>query len=140
MLWVRLIRLFAYNSENFIHCAFFRVSVPIQYKVKRLRDGRTFATRKVDAIQKEKVIFTLLASFQVFLILRCSCSCSFRFSWFKSITSWWFLVYIRGTFIFVRTLILQKEELGFKHQEVSMPSVPTPDEASNTVFIQWKKA
>ncbi|CAL5192679.1 unnamed protein product [Lathyrus oleraceus] len=60
-------------------------NLPIQYKVKRLRDGRTFATRKVDAIQKEKVIFTLLASFQ-------------------------------------------KEELGFKHQEVSMPSVPTPDE------------
>ncbi|XP_027350564.1 uncharacterized protein LOC113861748 isoform X2 [Abrus precatorius] len=44
----------------------------------------SFATRKVDAIQKGNVIFTLLASFQ-------------------------------------------KEELGFHHQEVSIPSVPAPD-------------
>ncbi|CAI8613149.1 unnamed protein product [Vicia faba] len=61
------------------------VNIPIIYKVKRLRDGKSFATRKVDAIQKGNVIFTLLASFQ-------------------------------------------KEELGFQHQEVPMPSVPTPDE------------
>ncbi|XP_058764211.1 acyl-CoA hydrolase 2-like [Vicia villosa] len=72
-----------------LHSYFLRegdFNIPIQYKVKRLRDGRCFATRKVDAIQKEKVIFTLLASFQ-------------------------------------------KEESGFHHhQEVSMPSVPAPDE------------
>ncbi|XP_058737347.1 acyl-CoA hydrolase 2-like isoform X4 [Vicia villosa] len=71
-----------------LHAYFLRAGdskIPIQYKVKRLRDGRSFATRKVNAIQKEKVIFTLLASFQ-------------------------------------------NEELGFQHQEVSMPSVPTPDE------------
>ncbi|XP_050915802.1 acyl-CoA hydrolase 2 [Lathyrus oleraceus] len=60
-------------------------NIPIQYKVKRFRDGKSFSMRKVDAIQKGNVIFTLLASFQ-------------------------------------------KEELGFQHQEVSMPSVPTPDE------------
>ncbi|XP_058737353.1 acyl-CoA hydrolase 2-like [Vicia villosa] len=60
-------------------------NIPIQYKVKRLHDGTNFSMRKVDAIQKGNVIFTLLASFQ-------------------------------------------KEELGFQHQEVSMPSVPTPDE------------
>ncbi|XP_058764202.1 acyl-CoA hydrolase 2-like isoform X2 [Vicia villosa] len=71
-----------------LHAYFLRAGdskIPIQYKVKRLRDGRSFATRKVNAIQKEKVIFTLLASFQT-------------------------------------------EEFGFQHQEVSMPSVPTPDE------------
>ncbi|XP_004492726.1 acyl-CoA hydrolase 2-like [Cicer arietinum] len=59
--------------------------IPILYKVKRLREGKSFATRKVDAIQKGNLIFTLLASFQ-------------------------------------------KDELGPDHQEVSMPSVPDPDE------------
>ncbi|XP_027350563.1 uncharacterized protein LOC113861748 isoform X1 [Abrus precatorius] len=59
-------------------------NIPIIYQVYRLRDGKSFATRKVDAIQKGNVIFTLLASFQ-------------------------------------------KEELGFHHQEVSIPSVPAPD-------------
>ncbi|MED6169373.1 Acyl-CoA hydrolase 2 [Stylosanthes scabra] len=58
--------------------------MPIVYKVDRLRDGKSFATRRVDAIQKGNIVFTLLASFQ-------------------------------------------KEELGFDHQEVAMPSVPTPD-------------
>ncbi|KAK6260681.1 hypothetical protein SCA6_015155 [Theobroma cacao] len=39
-------------------------SIPIIYQVNRLRDGRNFATRRVDAIQKGNIIFTLLASFQ----------------------------------------------------------------------------
>jgi acyl-CoA thioesterase II len=47
----------------------FPIPVPILYKVKRLREGKSFATRKVDAIQKGNIIFTLLASFQVILIL-----------------------------------------------------------------------
>ncbi|KAG4922426.1 hypothetical protein JHK84_051265 [Glycine max] len=34
------------------------------FNIYRLRDGKSFATRKVDAIQKGHVIFTLLASFQ----------------------------------------------------------------------------
>ncbi|KAK7243316.1 hypothetical protein RIF29_38109 [Crotalaria pallida] len=59
-------------------------NMPIIYQVNRLRDGKSFATRKVDAIQKGNVIFTLLASFQ-------------------------------------------KEEIGFNHQVVDMPSVPAPD-------------
>ncbi|KAI4355061.1 hypothetical protein L6164_003874 [Bauhinia variegata] len=59
-------------------------NMPIIYRVDRLRDGKSFATRKVDAIQKGNVIFTLLASFQ-------------------------------------------KEELGFDHQDVAMPSAPSPD-------------
>ncbi|KAL9303960.1 hypothetical protein ACSQ67_021223 [Phaseolus vulgaris] len=40
------------------------LEMPITYKVYRIRDGRSFATRKVDGIQKGIVIFTLLASFQ----------------------------------------------------------------------------
>ncbi|XVE77135.1 hypothetical protein DITRI_Ditri13aG0037500 [Diplodiscus trichospermus] len=39
-------------------------NIPIIYQVNRLRDGRNFATRRVDAIQKGNIIFTLLASFQ----------------------------------------------------------------------------
>jgi len=39
--------------------------VPIIYQVHRISDGRSFATRKVDAMQNGKVIFTLLASFHV---------------------------------------------------------------------------
>ncbi|CAI0470399.1 unnamed protein product [Linum tenue] len=58
--------------------------MPILYQVHRVRDGKSFATRRVDAIQKGNVVFTLLASFQ-------------------------------------------KEETGFKHQEVAMPSVPDPE-------------
>ncbi|KAF1884140.1 hypothetical protein Lal_00046429 [Lupinus albus] len=40
-------------------------NMPIIYRVDRLRDGKSFATRKVDAIQNGNVIFTLLASFQL---------------------------------------------------------------------------
>ncbi|KAB2002919.1 hypothetical protein ES319_D11G096900v1 [Gossypium barbadense] len=39
-------------------------NIPIIYQVNRLRDGRNFATRRVDAIQKGNIVFTLLASFQ----------------------------------------------------------------------------
>ncbi|XP_042979563.1 acyl-CoA thioesterase 2-like isoform X2 [Carya illinoinensis] len=37
---------------------------PFIYEVHRLCDGKSFATRRVDAIQKGNMIFTLLASFQ----------------------------------------------------------------------------
>ncbi|OVA14044.1 Cyclic nucleotide-binding domain [Macleaya cordata] len=60
------------------------LGMPIVYQVHRLRDGNSFATRRVDATQKGDVIFTLLASFQ-------------------------------------------KEEIGFEHQEATMPSVPAPE-------------
>lgn len=40
-------------------------AVPIIYEVERLRDGRSFATRRVKAIQHGRAIFTLSASFQV---------------------------------------------------------------------------
>lgn len=50
-----------------LHCYFLLVgdfNIPIIYQVHRVRDGNSFATRRVDAIQKGNVIFTLLASFQ----------------------------------------------------------------------------
>ncbi|KAH0782683.1 hypothetical protein KY290_002281 [Solanum tuberosum] len=40
------------------------LEIPIIYQVYRVRDGKSFATRRVDAIQKGNVVFTLLASFQ----------------------------------------------------------------------------
>ncbi|KAK3020385.1 LOW QUALITY PROTEIN: hypothetical protein RJ639_046118, partial [Escallonia herrerae] len=40
------------------------VDMPIIYHVYRVRDGSSFATRRVDAIQKGNVVFTLVASFQ----------------------------------------------------------------------------
>lgn len=43
--------------------------VPILYQVHRLRDGKNFAQRRVDAIQKGNVIFTLLASFHVNILI-----------------------------------------------------------------------
>ncbi|KAH7577895.1 hypothetical protein JRO89_XS01G0313000 [Xanthoceras sorbifolium] len=50
-----------------LHCYFLLVgdfNMPIIYEVDRVRDGNSFATRRVDAIQKGNVVFTLLASFQ----------------------------------------------------------------------------
>ncbi|QKV19874.1 acyl-CoA thioesterase II [Oricola thermophila] len=51
-----------------LHCYFMRPgdpSVPIIYEVDRIRDGRSFATRRVVAIQHGHAIFSLSASFQV---------------------------------------------------------------------------
>ncbi len=38
-------------------------ATPIVYQIERLRDGRSFATRRCQAIQHDRVIFTLVASF-----------------------------------------------------------------------------
>ncbi|MBO0770612.1 MAG: acyl-CoA thioesterase II [Actinobacteria bacterium] len=49
-----------------LHAYFIRPgdpSVPLIYLVDRVRDGRSFTTRRVSAIQHGKVIFTLSASF-----------------------------------------------------------------------------
>src|ERR1700751_4778223 len=49
-----------------LHAYFIRPgdpAVPIVYIVDRVRDGRSFTTRRVSAIQHGKVIFTLSASF-----------------------------------------------------------------------------
>ena len=50
-----------------LHAYFMRPgdpSVPIIYDVDRIRDGASFATRRVVAIQHGKAIFSLSASFQ----------------------------------------------------------------------------
>jgi acyl-CoA thioesterase-2 len=51
-----------------LHAYFIRggdPSVPIVYEVDRIRDGRSFTTRRVVGIQHGKAIFSLSASFQV---------------------------------------------------------------------------
>src|SRR5258705_5754166 len=50
-----------------LHAYFIRPgdpAVPIIYTVERVRDGRTFTTRRVSAIQHGKTIFVMSASFQ----------------------------------------------------------------------------
>jgi acyl-CoA thioesterase-2 len=54
------------RSVHSLHAYFLRpgdVTVPILYQVDRTRDGRSFTTRRVTAIQHGKIIFTLSASF-----------------------------------------------------------------------------
>ncbi|TDD89355.1 acyl-CoA thioesterase II [Actinomadura rubrisoli] len=51
-----------------LHAYFIRPGdplVPLVYTVDRVRDGRSFTTRRVTAIQHGKAIFTLSASFQI---------------------------------------------------------------------------
>ncbi|MCR9097910.1 MAG: acyl-CoA thioesterase II [bacterium] len=51
-----------------LHAYFLRPGdprIPIIYQVERTRDGRTFTTRRVSAVQHGRPIFTLSASFQI---------------------------------------------------------------------------
>lgn len=51
-----------------LHAYFLRpgdASLPIEYEVDRIRDGRSFTTRRVVALQNGRAIFNLAASFQV---------------------------------------------------------------------------
>ncbi len=51
-----------------LHAYFLRPGdpkIPILYEVERIRDGRSFTTRRVKAIQHGEAIFSLSASFQV---------------------------------------------------------------------------
>ncbi|MEL6436103.1 MAG: acyl-CoA thioesterase II [Pseudomonadota bacterium] len=57
------------NGRNIhsLHCYFIRPgdpTVPIEYRVDRLRDGRSFSTRQVTAWQHGFAIYSLSASFQ----------------------------------------------------------------------------
>ncbi len=58
------------DADRFVHSlhAYFvrpgDPSVPIVYQVERVRDGGSFATRQVQAVQHGRAIFTLSASFQ----------------------------------------------------------------------------
>jgi acyl-CoA thioesterase-2 len=57
-----------HTSMHSLHSYFLRpgdTSVPIVYDVDRVRDGRSFATRRVLARQKGRPIYALTASFQV---------------------------------------------------------------------------
>ncbi|TPX66361.1 hypothetical protein SpCBS45565_g04502 [Spizellomyces sp. 'palustris'] len=50
-----------------LHCYFLLPgdnTIPIVYRVNRVRDGKTYTTRMVTALQRGKVIFTLMCSFQ----------------------------------------------------------------------------
>ena len=59
------------QEDRFVHSLhgyFLRpgdVNQPIIYEVDRIRDGKSFATRRVVAIQKGRAIFNMAASFQV---------------------------------------------------------------------------
>lgn len=56
------------RAVHSLHSYFLRpgdVSMPIIYEVDRIRDGKSFATRRVVAIQKGRPIFNLSASFHV---------------------------------------------------------------------------
>lgn len=56
------------RSVHSLHAYFIRPgdpSVPIVYQVDRIRDGRSFTTRRVLAVQRGKAIFALSASFQL---------------------------------------------------------------------------
>ncbi|VDP05954.1 unnamed protein product [Heligmosomoides polygyrus] len=41
------------------------ISLPIEYHVRRVRDGRSFCTRTVEAVQQGKIAFTMQVSFNV---------------------------------------------------------------------------
>ncbi|WP_233998119.1 acyl-CoA thioesterase II [Erythrobacter sp. QSSC1-22B] len=50
-----------------LHSYFLRAgssAVPVQYKVTTLSEGRSFATRRVEGVQGETIIFSMIASFQ----------------------------------------------------------------------------
>jgi len=56
----------AERSVHSLHAYFIRAgdpSIPIVYLVDRIRDGRSFTTRRVVAVQHGKAIFNLAASF-----------------------------------------------------------------------------
>lgn len=56
------------RSLHSLHAYFLRPgdpTIPIIYQVERTRDGRSFATRRVTAIQHGRPIFTLSASFHI---------------------------------------------------------------------------
>ncbi|KAL2620900.1 hypothetical protein R1flu_001105 [Riccia fluitans] len=53
--------------QDSLHCYFLRTGKendPVMYKVERTRDGMSFATRHVQAIQFGKIIFVMYASFK----------------------------------------------------------------------------
>ncbi|RWR97997.1 acyl-CoA thioesterase 2-like protein [Cinnamomum micranthum f. kanehirae] len=91
-----------------LHCFFLMpgdLTTPIIYQVHRQREGNSFATRRVDAMQEGNVIFTLLASFQAIHSLPCDVLAS----------------------VVIKLASSMKAEAGFEHQAVVMPTVPAPE-------------
>ena len=63
---VAVARTVEHGTVHSLHAYFLRPgdpSIPILYEVDRIRDGRSFTTRRVVAIQHGKAIFNLQASF-----------------------------------------------------------------------------
>src|SRR5213083_2782947 len=57
-----------HGQVHSLHAYFLRPgdpTIPILYEVDRIRDGRSFTTRRVVAIQHGRAIFNLAASFQI---------------------------------------------------------------------------
>ncbi|KAI5598645.1 hypothetical protein BDE02_02G147000 [Populus trichocarpa] len=81
--------------------------LPIIYKVQRIRDGKSFATRKADAVQKGNIAFTLMASFQLAQRLH--------------ITGANYILNLDRT---VNPPLRKKEEHMFVHQQLPIPAVP----------------
>jgi acyl-CoA thioesterase II len=64
---VAAVRTVGDKPTHSLHAYFLRPGdpkVPIVYSVDRIRDGKSFATRRVNALQNGEAIFTLAASFQ----------------------------------------------------------------------------
>ncbi|MFT6519935.1 MAG: acyl-CoA thioesterase-2, partial [Candidatus Azotimanducaceae bacterium] len=56
------------RNAHSLHGYFLRpgdTTIPIIYRVDRIRDGKSFTTRRVVALQKGRAIFNMAASFQV---------------------------------------------------------------------------
>ena len=56
------------RSAHSLHGYFLRagdITIPILYKVDRIRDGKSFTTRRVVAVQRGQAIFTMSISFQI---------------------------------------------------------------------------
>jgi len=57
----------SYCPSSFSQCYFLlsaSAAIPILYYVERLRDGRSYVTRSVKAVQNGRIIFMLLCSYQ----------------------------------------------------------------------------
>ena len=55
------------RNVHSLHGYFLRpgdIELPITFSVDRLRDGRSFSTRRVQAFQNQQPIFSMIASFQ----------------------------------------------------------------------------
>jgi acyl-CoA thioesterase-2 len=56
------------HLANSVHCSFLRrgrPDLPLDAHVERLRAGRTYTSRRVEVLQDDKVIFTMVASFHL---------------------------------------------------------------------------